>query len=49
MRMELQAALASLLAMLPNLELAVDEHQLKWSASHTIRMLPQLPVQWKTA
>ena len=46
MRMELHTALVSLLASLPGLKLAVDEDQIEWSASHTIRMLLHLPIQW---
>ncbi len=46
MRLELDTALGALLHRLPNLALAVGERQLAWSASHTIRLLPQLPLKW---
>jgi len=45
MRLELHIALETLLHGLPDLALAVDEHQLTWPASHTIRRLQQLPLK----
>jgi len=46
-RLELDVAVNTLLARLPKLSLCVDERDLAWSASHTIRRLLSLPVKWE--
>lgn len=46
-RLELDVAVNTLLARLPTLSLCVDEQDLAWSASHTIRGLLSLPVKWE--
>jgi cytochrome P450 len=48
MRRQLQIALEILLRHLPHLDLAVDNTQLGWTASHTIRSLKTLPLTWST-
>ncbi len=45
-RMELQVALGTLLARLPELALAVDEKDLEWQSSPLVRGLRTLPVTW---
>jgi cytochrome P450 len=45
-RLQLDVAVSVLLTRLPGLRLAVDERELTWSASHTIRRLCALPVTW---
>lgn len=46
-RLEIDVAISELFSRLPRLSLAVDERQLVWSASHTIRRLLSLPVIWR--
>lgn len=48
MRLELQIALEVLLRQLPRLALTVDDKELGWTASHTIRSLQTLPLTWST-
>jgi cytochrome P450 len=48
MRLELKTALGELLPMMPSISLAVDEAALQWAASHSMRWLPRLPIQWTT-
>lgn len=45
-RLQLDVAVSVLLARLPGLRLAVDQRDLTWSASQTIRGLRALPVTW---
>ena len=45
-RLQLDVAVEVLLSRLPEVRLAVDERDLAWSASHTIRKLSALPVTW---
>jgi cytochrome P450 len=45
-RMELQVALAALLARLPGIRLAVDENELPWKSGLLVRGLRALPVAW---
>lgn len=45
-RLELETTVSVLLSRLPGLRLAVDERDLSWSASRTIRKLTALPVTW---
>lgn len=45
-RLQLDVAVNILLSRLPGLRLALDERDLTWSASHTIRRLCALPVTW---
>jgi cytochrome P450 len=45
-RMELQVALGTLLARLPELDLAVDEKELEWKSGVLVRGLRGLPVTW---
>lgn len=45
-RLQLDVAVSVLLSRLPGLRLAVDERDLTWSASRTIRRLGALPVTW---
>jgi cytochrome P450 len=47
-RIALHTALQILSRTLPGLTLAVDEQQLEWSASHTIRRLHRLPLTWES-
>jgi cytochrome P450 len=48
MRLELRIALEVLIRYLPHLDLAVDNTQLGWTASHTVRSLRTLPLTWST-
>ena len=45
-RMELQVALGTLLARLPELDLAADEKELEWKSGLLVRGLRALPVTW---
>lgn len=45
-RLQLDIAVGVLFSRLPGLRLAADEHDLAWSASHTVRKLCALPVTW---
>lgn len=47
-RLQLDVAVGVLLSRLPGVRLAVDERDLAWSASHTIRKLSALPVTWNS-
>jgi cytochrome P450 len=45
-RMELQVALRTLLARLPDLRLAVDDKELEWKSGLLVRGLRSMPVAW---
>jgi cytochrome P450 len=47
-RVELEEAVGALLVMLPALELAVAESELRWRRDTFIRGLTELPVRWRT-
>ena len=46
-RLELEMSLSTIFDMFPDISLACDEKEVRWTASHSVRRLPRLPVQWK--